>query len=314
MVACGADGRPVLGGCPTQGAGAIVAPGRCLVFTPIEAGASSLGDNANETEYALEPVAPSRGALVVHFNGSFGSPAGQIADPQLNFYNAAAQAGFHVLALAYRSNMVIGIQCSNNASCFGPTRKTIVLGTYEPGAATSLTNMRADESIVERLDAALRLLVAAQPGSGWDQFLADRLASTAAQRVAWGKVIATGHSQGGGHAAYLAQLFPLRWVVQLSSTCDAVGATPAPWTSASATWATSPATSLVGFAAPTVFTNGIPTGGDTTCPRHLAVWQSMGLDPSRQHDDAAVCNATGDTHSASIGCTANFAAWGTLFQ
>lgn len=174
--------------------------------------------------------------------------------------------------------------------------------------------MRADEGIVQRLDAALQLVAAARPGKGWDQYLASPADPDVTKRIAWSKVTAAGHSQGGGHAAFLARLYPLHRVVQLSSTCDAVNTVPAPWTDAAGPWALSPATAFVGFAAPTTFTGGMPTSGDTICPYHFKVWQNMGLDPSRMHDDAATCGMAGNTHSAAINCTDNYDAWGTLFE
>jgi hypothetical protein len=312
----GADAAPpkALTTCPISGPGALVAMSPCFTFTAEQAGASKAGDNATKPEYALEPSGTAKAGLVVQLNGSLGTPAGQIADPAKNIYNAAAQAGFHIIGLAYKSTTVVGQLCNNDGPCFGATRKTLVLGVYQSGAAPVLKGILVDEGIVARLDAAIRLLAASRPTGGWDQYLSDPGAAEAQQRIAWGKIIASGHSQGGGHAAYLGQMFGLRKVVQLSSTCDHVGGVPAPWTLASETWATPPATKSVGFAAPTLFTGDQPTGGDTTCPYHAAVWSGMGVDPSRQHDDAATCGAGANTHGASIGCVANFARWSALFD
>lgn len=298
--------------CPTAGQGAIVASGTCNVFTAEESGLPGTGENATVPEYALGPTGTLQNALVVHIHSSLGSPARQIADPSQNFYNAAAQAGFHVLAITYRSNSVVGITCNNDPACFERVRRTLVTGVAAPQAPRNLMNITVDEGIIARVDAAIRYMVAAQPSGGWEQYIANPAGADAAQRIAWSKLIATGHSQGGGHAAFLAQLEPLRRVVQLSSTCDATGSTPAPWTAASRSWATSPQTRFVGFAAPTQFTGNTPSGGDTICPWHVAVWNNMGMDPANQHDDAATCGA--DAHGASIGCPANFARWGTLLQ
>lgn len=81
--------------------------------------AAASGDNAAENNYALEPFSSTKGALVVHLNSSLATPASNIADPTKNLYTAAAQAGFHVLALASRSSLVVGITCSGDAACFG---------------------------------------------------------------------------------------------------------------------------------------------------------------------------------------------------
>ncbi len=219
-----------------------------------------------------------------------------------------------MLVIAYRSNSVIALLCGADPACYALARRTVVLGAYVDGAPAALSDMRDDEGIVQRMDAALQLLAKARPGKGWEQYSASPGDVDVTKRIAWSKVIAAGHSQGGGHAAFLASLVPLRRVVQLASTCDAVGAAPVPWTSAGNTWALSPATGFVGFAAPTTFdAAGKPSGGDIFCPQHLKVWQNMGLDPSRMHDDAAVCGVAGNTHLAAIDCVDNYAAWGTLF-
>ena len=299
--------------CPTTGTGAIIAASPCAVFTPVEAGASASGDNADKVSYALEPVGTPQNSLVVQLNGSHGTPAGQIADPSLNVYNAFSGAGFHVIGLSYRSGQIIGVLCSNQPDCFAPTRETIVTGRLVAGADPAVADMREDEGIVQRLEAALKLMAAAHPNGGWSQFLINPTSADASQRIAWSKIITSGHSQGGGHAAYLGKLFALRRVVQLSSTCDASGSTPAPWTDATSSWATSPATSFVGFAAPTTFSSsGAATSGDTLCPHHLAIWQNMGMSAAHQHDDAAVCNAQGNTHGASLGCVDNYPRWAGL--
>ncbi len=288
--------------CPTTGMGAIIATGGCVVFTPAEAGAAASGENAAKNQYALEPVGTAKGALLVELNGSGGSPSGQIADPTRNLYNAAAQAGFHVIGLAYRSGQVIGAVCANSATCYEPTRTTVITGTFTAGAAPGLATIRLDEGIVWRLEAALRLLAATHPSAGWEQFLVDATATDPADRIAWGKIVASGHSQGGGHAALLGKRYPLRQVLQLSSTCDEVGGTPAPWTTHSSAFMTDPTTKYV----------GLGSQGDTICPAHVAVWNNLGIPLANQHDDAATCGMSGNTHGASITCSDNFTRWGQL--
>jgi len=307
-------GAPSIGSCPTSGAGAVAGAGACLTLTPALTGASPAGQNALRPSYALEPSGAPSGALVLLLNGSGGTPAGMVSDPSLNLFEAAAEGGRHVLALAYRSDLsVAGQLCGLEPECFGATRNTLVMGVFTSAASASLEDMREDEGIVWRLEAALRTLAAERPGRGWEAFLRNPAASRAADRVAWDRIITSGHSQGGGHAAYLAKLFPVMRVVQFSSTCDAPAGTPAPWTAAASGWSTSPADSFWGFSAPTQFSSGVPTGGDLNCPYHLVVWQAMGMPASRQQDDAARCAGIG-AHGASILCTANFARWVELFR
>jgi hypothetical protein len=321
-VACGGPVAPSGGrtdagamqSCPTSGPGAVAGVGTCWVFSPASAGASPLGQNATRLNYALEPPGPARSTLVVLLNGSGASPSQLTIEPGRNLFTSALESGNHVLAVAYRSDVAIATMCdSTRPDCYGASRSTLVTGVFTPGADTSLANIRADEGIIARIDQALRTLAAERPQAGWNAFAGTATATAAADRIAWQRIIASGHSQGGGHAAYLGKLFPVIRVVQFSSTCDAPAGVPAPWTAASSGWSTSPAIAFFGFSAPTVFTNGVPTAGDLNCPYHAAVWQNLGMPPSQQADDAATC-AGFDPHVASIFCGANYPRWVALFR
>jgi hypothetical protein len=235
-------------------------------------------------------------------------------EPSRNLFASALESGNHVLAVAYRSDVAIARMCdSSRPDCYGASRNTLVTGIFAPGADPSLADIREDEGIIARLDQALRTLAAGRPQAGWDSFIGRATATAPADRIAWQRIIASGHSQGGGHAAYLGKLFPLIRVVQFSSTCDAPAGVPAPWTAADAVWVTSPAAAFFGFSAPTVFTNGVPTAGDLNCPYHLAVWQNLGMPPSHQADDATACAGI-DPHIASIFCGSNYPRWVALFR
>lgn len=300
--------------CPTQGPGGIVAPASCVAFSPAQAGADSRGYNANRLQYALGPAGTPRGVLVVALAGSNAGPGVFIASPRVNLLNTLASAGFHVISLGYRSSTPIASLCAGQPDCFGATRRTLILGAVAPGSAPELSDLLPDEGVLQRLDGALRLLEVSDPAGAWSQFRPRPTAAALGDRFDWPKIIATGHSQGGGHAAYLGKLFALKRVVQLSATCDATGATPAPWTQASSGWVTAPSEAFVGFGAPTRFTGQTPTGGDTLCPFHASIWNAMGLSPARQFDDAEVCGNTGNTHNAAILCLDNAPRWAALFQ
>lgn len=247
-------------------------------------------------------------------NGSGGTPAQLMSDPARNLFTSALESGNHVLAVAYRSDIAVANMCgSRRLDCYGASRNTLLTGVFTPGADSSLGDIREDEGIIRRIDQALRTLAAARPQAGWGAFIARPTATTAEDRIAWPRIIASGHSQGGGHAAYLGKLFPLIRVVQFSSTCDAPAGVPAPWTAANSGWMTTPASAFFGFSAPTVFASGVPTSGDLNCPYHLAVWQNLGMAASRQADDAANCVGI-DPHGASIFCGSNYPRWVGLFQ
>jgi len=300
--------------CPTSGPGAVTSAGACWVFSPASAGASPVGQNASRLNYALEPPGAARSTLVVLLNGSGSSPSQLTFDPTRNLFASALESGNHVLAVAYRSDVAVAQMCgSSRPDCYGASRSTLLTGVFAPGADSSLADIRQDEGILARIDQALRTLVAVRPQAGWDAFIASATAAAPADRIAWQRIIASGHSQGGGHAAYLGKLFPLIRVVQLSATCDAPAGIPAPWTAADSVWITSPAAAFFGFSAPTVFIDGVPTAGDLNCPYHLAVWQNLGMPASHQADDAATCAGI-DPHIASILCGSNYPRWVALFR
>lgn len=246
-------------------------------------------------------------------NGSGSFPAQLTIDPSRNLFTSALESGNHVLAIAYRSDVAVVTMCgSTRPECYGASRSTLITGVFTPGADGSLADIRVDEGIISRLDQALRALAAARPQAGWNAFI-NATATTASERIVWQRLIASGHSQGGGHAAYLGKMFQMIRAVQFSATCDATAGVPAPWTAAASGWATSPAAAFYGFSAPTVFTNGVPTGGDLNCPYHAAVWQNLGMTASHQDDAADVCAGI-DPHPAAILCSSNYPRWVTLFR
>ncbi len=289
--------------CSTTGAGA-VAGDACFLLTPAECGLPAGGVNATVDQYALRPVSGARGKLMVFFNGSGGSPrAGTRGSPTDNFYATARAAGLHVLALSYRSDETVGGLCKGNDGCFLPTRRTILTGTYEPGAATALAGIAVHEGAIARLIAALNALTTADPSGGWGAFL-DPAATKPLEKVRWPLVIAAGHSQGGGHAALMGRAFPLDRVVALSSPCDTSATGPATWLDPTkATFATAPATAFHGLGAP----------GDAVCPGYPAIWDLLGLGATRRHADAVIC-AGSAAHGATLECVENAAVWKKMLE
>lgn len=303
---------PVPSPCPTSDAGAFTAAGAtCFAFTPIDTGEPATGQNANEPHYAVRPSTGTVTSLVLFFIGSGGNPSGATrAGPDKNVYSAAVSTGKAVLAISYANDVSVGKLCQHDDACFFPTRQSIILGGAIPDGGVT-----ADETIVGRAAVALRFLAAGDPAGGWGTFLTSLDPATPpATALAWPKIIAAGHSQGGGHAAAIGKLFPVSRVIQFSSTCDSVDGVAATWTDGTTgTWASDP-TLFFGFAAPTTFTGDAPTGGDVTCPYHTRNWTNLGMKANHRNNFAETCGATGDTHGESIKCADNYATWVTLFQ
>lgn len=317
VTTAGADG---ITPCPTSGSGAVVTgSASCYVFTPASAGADSSGANATVNNYALAPAGGGSGHLVVYLNGSNGSPAGVAINASNNVYTVASGAGHHVLALSYMSDTAVGSLCSAD-ECFLPTRMSIVTGLYHAGAATELRTVTRSEGIYSRLALALSYLAQYKPEDNWGQFLQPQadVELDPGNAVAWSKAIAAGHSQGGGHAALLSKLQPIKRLVVFSSPCDAdPNGNPASWLSYDpASWVSNPASITWALAAQTQFAaDGHPDGGDEICPDHIASLTAMGV-PSQQITIAQTCSArfSNQYHSASVKCLENLPNWSPLFR
>ena len=289
--------------CATSGKGAVVGD-ECFLLTPTESGLPASGANAAVDQYALRPSTGARGKLLVFFNGSGGSPtAGTRGSATESFYATARAVGLHVFAVSYRSDDSVGSLCKGDDACFLATRRTIMTGAFETGAAPSLMGIAAHEGAIVRVYAGLRSLAARDPAGGWGAFV-DEGASKPLEKIRWSLVIASGHSQGGGHAAILGKTFALERVVALASPCDMTASGPSSWLDASkSTYVTSPASAFHGLGAP----------GDTTCSGYAAIWTTLGLDPSRKHADAIVC-AGSLAHSAPLECVENAPAWKKMLE
>jgi hypothetical protein len=202
-----------------------------------------------------------------------------------------------VLAIAYRSDSIVGISCGGDDACFEATRVALVTGTPQPGAGAQLNaTIQPTEGIYARTALALAYLVAAQPAAGWSQYLVpggDPRGDPAAA-IAWSKLVVMGHSQGGGHALLLAKLQPIARLVTLSSPCDSVAGTPASWQAVDPSWRSQP--SQIGF--------GFASSADTTCPAYAAIWTAIGMTAAHRFEDAVACPGA-STHTATTQCVAN---------
>ncbi len=287
--------------CATSGRGAIVGD-VCYLITPAEAGLTPGGSGAGEDQYALRPTANSRGKLLVFLNGSGGSPRGAVTSPDKNFYVSGRDAGLHVLGLSYRSDKAIGQLCAGSDSCFEPARETILKGQFQGGAPADLQGIASDEGVYARLYAALRILAASEPNGGWNEYLTPGVGAESS--IAWSKILVSGHSQGGGHAALIGRDHAVDRVVMLSSPCDATrNDAPASWLTKSASYKTDPALNYQALGAP----------GDTICPSYAAAWLALGMPAGARRADATVC-ASSAAHGATLACTENAPAWGAMLR
>lgn len=269
----------------------------CFLLTPAETGLK--GEGANVDQFASRPATGARGKLLVFLNGSGGSPAGGTSGGLSSWYGVARDEGLHVLGVSYRSGEAVGTMCRGDDACFEPTRVSQLTGVLQAGAANELSGLLGDEGVEVRLAAALRVLAERDPSGGWNDFT-----DTSDGGVQWARLLVSGHSQGGGHAALLGKRHAVERVVMLASPCDArTDGTPASWLSDSTGWATSPATRFFGLWAE----------GDTTCPAAPAVWERLGM-PVGARDVAAIGCAGAAAHGAPLQCTQNGEKWRQLLR
>jgi len=175
--------------------------------------------------YALfdRGVAPNA-ELLVFFPGTTGDPKGSWP-----FLEAGVKAGYRVIGLMYDNGVSVPQTCGPQAdpACSDRFREKRIFGD---GVSSDIDDLR-NESVVNRLTKLLQYLDAQHPQDGWGRYLEYGQPN-------WARIAVSGHSQGGGVAAYVAKKKSVYRVINLSGAWDRVEATKvwAPWiTSASAT-------------------------------------------------------------------------------
>lgn len=158
--------------------------------------------------YAVRPASGSvlRSRLVVIFPGTNGKPRNYI-----RFSDLAARNGFHVLTLAYPNSESARYFCQNgdDLSCYGRFRQEVLTGVDQ----LKEYSVVPEESIMARLEKALQALVEIDPTGEWEEFLEEG-------KPVWSRIIAGGHSQGAGHAAFLAHSVSLNRVLLFAGPND----------------------------------------------------------------------------------------------
>lgn len=150
------------------------------------------------------PEGLPNGTLLITIGGTNSTP-----DELLGMQKAAAEQGYHSIGIDY-PNQVISTACreSLDKDCFSKFRAEIVLG--QPVSAVADVN--ATNCISHRIGALLKFLVKWDPDGHWWQFYNGQ--------VLWDKVVVAGHSQGSGHAAYLAKVHRVRRCILVAGPQD----------------------------------------------------------------------------------------------
>ena len=152
------------------------------------------------------PTSPHQNTLLLHLVGSIDNP-----NSTLLFPTVAANNGFHCINLAYRNGISGQAACADvpNSDCHLNYRKEIIEGIDY----SSEINVNTANSIDNRLIKLLQYLDASYPSQNWSQYFSGNL-------VDWDKLIVSGHSQGGGHAAVIGITRPIQRVLMFASPND----------------------------------------------------------------------------------------------
>lgn len=160
--------------------------------------------------------ARTRNRLVLFFVGTGGKATGSE-----KMDSVFALMGYHAISLDYEDN-VIAVSCAHSldSSSFDHYRDAIITGA----PVSKKIRVDAANSILNRFIKLLKYLVRHDPAGGWNEFFADG-------KPVWRRIIAAGHSQGAGHAAYLGKMFEVSRVLMFSGPQDYLDDLhiPAPW-------------------------------------------------------------------------------------
>jgi hypothetical protein len=212
-------------------------------------------DTDLDAHFAVNPSSTvvTKQRLFVFLPGTTGKPQNVRA-----IVREAAANGLHAIGLNYPNDATVGSLCngSTDTDCYGSVRAEVLTGAD----TSSLLNITRANSIENRLIKLLQTLNAHAPTEGWSAYL------SAAGQPDWSRIRVAGHSQGGGHAAFIAKRYAVDRAVYFSSPADAVAGQPAPWLVAAGV---TPGSSQTGFT---------HQRDELASPAEIgASWQALGL-------------------------------------
>lgn len=171
-----------------------------------------------EHQVYINPDCIPNDKLLVHLVGTFDNPKNTNYFPSL-----AANQGYKVINLKYLNWVPAVGACadSDDANCFQKYRQEIIFGTD----VSSTVTVDSDNSIINRLSKLLIHLDNLYPSENWNHFLLG------SNEINWSNIVVSGHSQGGGHAAFLGKQFEVKRVLMFAAPNDYSNffSTPASW-------------------------------------------------------------------------------------
>jgi hypothetical protein len=134
-----------------------------------------------------------------------------------------AVMGFHAISIDYENN-VVAVSCAHgsDSTSFDRYREEIITGK----PVSDIVNVDSANSILNRFQKLLIYLTKNDPNGKWNQFVKNG-------KPIWSKIIVAGHSQGSGHAAFIAKMYKVNRVLMFSGPQDYLDDLhiPAPWQS-----------------------------------------------------------------------------------
>jgi hypothetical protein len=161
--------------------------------------------------------AKPRNELLIFIPGTGGKPGGTNL-----FCQTGADLGYHVIALAYPSDIPATIvRNEQDPEAFANFRAEIIEGRD----LSTFVDVDRTNCIETRLIKALQYLAKKEPEGGWDQYLDEK------GDLLWSKIAVSGHSQGGGHAAIIGMKHRIARAVMTGAPkdFDRVRNAPAAW-------------------------------------------------------------------------------------
>lgn len=177
----------------------------------ISAGAPHFIAPARPAKFVAADAEPSDGKLFVFFPGTGARP-----DDYTNLIENAAANGYTAIGLSYRNEIAVRSLCTlggpgaGDPDCQEKVRTEIITGED----SSELVDVSFSDSITHRLTELLDYLAVTDGSADWGGFLIDGAPN-------WSSIAVAGHSQGGGHAAFLGKLEQVDRSILFSSTENA---------------------------------------------------------------------------------------------
>lgn len=154
----------------------------------------------------INPGCVQKNILLVYFVGTIDNPLSTTY-----FLSLAANNGYHVVSLKYPNDISAQSPCRNSAdsACYSKVHREVIEGVdLHPDVDVDSNNC-----ISNRLLKLLTFLDEQYPLEGWGTYFDG-------MTISWSQTALAGHSQGGGHAAFIAKDHPVQRVIMFASPND----------------------------------------------------------------------------------------------